>query len=161
MPTIQPSNHTIRVGCIGLSSIGWGVHILVPALLNGTNAQTYRLAAVGGRTIESAKATAESYSKLVGYEVRGIGGADCSEQMANDPDIDFVIVSVQTPYHKEVITPVIAAGKAFMLEWPIGGDHATEIADMVRAKNIRHMIGLHNPHIKALQKVSFALTYLH
>jgi len=144
----------IRVGFIGLSPSGWASKIIVPALRAPVNSKLYRIVAVAGRTLETAQAAATKYSEIVGHDVKAFGGQDCASQIANDPDVDFVVVSVKTPNHLEVVMPVIDAGKPFFLEWPIGGNDADKIARAAETKGMKNMIGLHYKQILTLKKVS-------
>ncbi|MFQ6028968.1 MAG: Gfo/Idh/MocA family protein, partial [Dehalococcoidia bacterium] len=65
-------------------------------------------------------------------------------QMLEHPDIDLVTVAVRVPYHRELTTDALNAGKHVYTEWPLGQNtaEAQEMADLARAKGVRHMVGL-------------------
>ncbi len=63
------------------------------------------------------------------------------QQMADDPDVDAVIIATPNFTHKEIALACIAGGKHVMCEKPLGLNFA-ESAEMYRAaryKGIRHM----------------------
>ncbi|MFD1953123.1 Gfo/Idh/MocA family protein [Paenibacillus thailandensis] len=67
-------------------------------------------AAVGSRTLESAKRFADKF---------GIPQAHGSyEELANDPDIDAIYIATPHPFHKENVLTCLKAGKAVLCEKP-------------------------------------------
>ena len=144
----------IRVGFIGLSPSNWAGQVLFPSLHDSVNSKLYRIVALGARTPETVKAAAAKYSEIVGYEIKAISGQDSASRIANDPDVDFVVISVLTPNHLDVFKAVIEAGKPYFLEWPMGGNDAEIIGEAARAKGVKNMIGLHHKQVLALRKAS-------
>ena len=104
----------LRVGLIGANPDGgWARESHVPALqaLPGLE-----LAAVAGRTRQSAEAAAHAF---------GVGKAygDAAD-LFRDPDIDLVTIAVTLPAHRALLLPALAAGKHVYCEYPLGLDVA-------------------------------------
>ncbi|KAJ7202280.1 oxidoreductase [Mycena pura] len=142
----------IRVGFVGLSASGWASTALGPALLHPSLASTYRLTAVSTTSAVSASASATKYS-TDSHLVKPFHGA--TSAVANDPDVDFVIVAVRAPSHRQAVLPVIAAGKDLFIEWPAGMNlqETTEIAEAARLKGIRTMVGLQGRYTPVVRKI--------
>src|SRR5204862_1044676 len=52
---------------------------------------------------------------------------DNHHQLVNSPEVDVVAVTVKVPYHLELATAALEAGKAVYCEWPLGnGLHEAE-----------------------------------
>lgn len=143
----------IKVGFIGLSAAGWASIALGPSLLNPKFSARYKLTAVSTTSAASASASAQEQSEKLGHEVKAYHGE--SSQIASDPDVDFVIVSVKAPSHKSTVLPVIAAKKDFFLEWPAGNGLAqsSEIAEAARKQGVRSIVGLQGRQSAAVKKV--------
>ncbi|KAF7980800.1 hypothetical protein HWV62_36881 [Athelia sp. TMB] len=88
--TVSPKS--IRVGVVGLSSIGWAARALAPGLIN---APSFPLAAVSATSAVSAEAFAKKYSELAGHLLKAFHG-DASG-IADDENIGLVAVSVKAP----------------------------------------------------------------
>ncbi|KAF5368867.1 hypothetical protein D9758_002831 [Tetrapyrgos nigripes] len=140
-----------NVGFIGLSTSGWAHTALVPPLLENNK---YSLKAISTSSKESAEATAAEYSKRTRQEVKAYYGS--TSQIANDPDVNFVAVSVKAPLHKQALTPVLEAGKDFFLEWPAGKNTAEtiEFAEAAKAKGLKSLVGLQGWQSPAIKKVT-------
>lgn len=140
----------IKVGFVGLSSSGWASSVLAPSLLNSDR---FTLAAVSTTSSESANASAEKYSAIVGHPVKPYYGS--TSKIANDPDVDLVAVAVRTPSHRDAVLPVIEAGKDLFIEWPAGNGlkETQEFAAAAHAKGIRTIVGLQGRHTAVVKKV--------
>lgn len=133
----------LRVGLIGASPDGgWARESHVPALqaLDGVE-----LAAVAGRSRQSAEAAAHSF---------GVGKAygDVSA-LFGDPDIDLIAVAVTLAAHRALLLPALAAGKHVYCEYPLGLDVAEgrELAQAAEAAGVHAAIGLQaraNPAVR-------------
>ncbi|KAH9478946.1 Dehydrogenase aclE [Psilocybe cubensis] len=143
----------IKVGFVGLSTTGWASAVLGPALLQDSLKNTYDLVAVSTSSEESARASAEKYSKEVGHPIEAYFGS--TEQIAADPNVDLVAISVKAPYHKALVLPVIQAKKDIFIEWPAGAslEETEEIAEAARVHGVRTIVGLQTRHQAAIQKV--------
>jgi hypothetical protein len=137
---------TLGVGIIGLSADGWagGAHVGALEQLK----DKLQLKALLTTREASAQAAAQKYG------VKGYHGDPA--QIAQDPAVDLVVVSVRTPAHKDSLWPAIEAGKAVFCEWPLGRDlaEARELADFARAKGVRTMIGLQGRQSPAITKAA-------
>ncbi|PPQ90952.1 hypothetical protein CVT25_008282 [Psilocybe cyanescens] len=161
--TSAPENK-IKVGFVGLSATaGWAANTLAPALIQSSLRNKYDLIAVSTSSEASAKASAEKYSKEVGHPIKAYFG-DASN-IASDPDVDLVAVSVKAPYHKEIVLKVIEAKKDFFVEWPAGTStkETEEIAAAARKQGVRSFIGLQGRHTGVIQKIAHHAkeTYYH
>ncbi|KAJ7142157.1 NAD-binding Rossmann fold oxidoreductase [Mycena crocata] len=136
------SSSPIRVGVVGLSTTGWASIALAPALLHEDLASKYRLTAVSTTSETSASASAKKYSAETKGLVKAFHGDTTS--IAKDPDVDFVVIAVRAPSHKQAILPVIAAEKNFFVEWPAGLNlmETSEIAQAAKMKGLKTMVGL-------------------
>jgi predicted dehydrogenase len=140
----------IKVGFIGLSTSGWADSILGPTLVKNTD---YKLVALSTTSPTSAETAAKKYSSLSSGTVKAYHGS--SDQISNDPEVDLVAVSVKTPYHKEVATTVLQAGKDLFIEWPAGRntEETRELARLAQEKGIRNVVGLQGRYSRVVKKV--------
>ncbi|KAK7035536.1 transcription regulator gal80 [Paramarasmius palmivorus] len=131
----------IRLGFVGLSAHGWAASALVPPLLEAPLSSKYTIVAVSTTKPDSANASAEKYSKLASRSVKAYYGS--TEQIANDPDVDMVAISVRTPGHVDAAIPVIQAKKDLFIEWPAGNQLAgtREISDAAQKSGVRTLVG--------------------
>lgn len=146
----MPSPSSINVGFVGLSTTGWAT-VIEPALQS--LGDTYRIVAVSTTNETSAQASAQRLSEQTSYPVKAYHGD--TTQIANDPDVDFVIVAVKAPQHKDVLLPVIQAKKPFFVEWPAGRNvqETRELADAARQNGVRSIVGLQGRQSPVLNKV--------
>ncbi len=121
----------IKVGFVGLSKQGWASILLTPTLLKN---EKYSLTAVSTSSPESSKASAEKQSEAVGHPVTPYHGS--TSEIAANPNVDFVAVSVRSPIHHDALTPVLDVGKDFFIEWPAGRNtkETSESAEKAHAK---------------------------
>ncbi|KAI0073807.1 oxidoreductase [Panus rudis PR-1116 ss-1] len=133
----------IRLGVIGLSTRGWASQSLVPPLFDPLLKDKYDLVALCTSSVESAQAAGEKYKELAGHDIKTYYGEDGPTQIANDPDVDMVAVSVKMPDHLKTITPAIEAGKDVFVEWTPGTNlqQTLQIAEMIKKKNVRCLVG--------------------
>lgn len=149
MAAISP----LKVGFVGLSSSGWASHALAPAIFQPALKGKIDLVAVSTRSQESAETSAAVYSEKVGHPVKAYSGS--TSTIANDPDVNFVAVSVVARQHKEALLPAIEAGKSFFIEWPVGSSsqETAAIAEAARLHNVRSLVGLQTRASRAITKV--------
>ncbi|MEU2786947.1 MULTISPECIES: Gfo/Idh/MocA family oxidoreductase [unclassified Streptomyces] len=124
---------TIGVGIIGGSPGGWASISHIPAL---KALPDYELRAVSTSRLESAQAAAKEF---------GVQGAyDHHADLLAHPGVDVVVVAVKVPYHRELISAAIAAGKTVYAEWPLALNlgEATELTQRAEAAGVRTVIGL-------------------
>ncbi|KAJ3497494.1 hypothetical protein NLJ89_g10342 [Agrocybe chaxingu] len=149
----MPLSAPLKVGFVGLSSSGWASDVLAPALLDASLRSKYDLVAVSTTSPTSADASAKLYSEKVGHPIKSYHGD--TSQIANDPDVNLVAVSVKAQFHKQAILPVIEAGKDFFLEWPAGSSvkETQAIAEAARKKGVKSIVGLQGRHSRTIAKV--------
>lgn len=119
------------VGIVGLSAAGgWASGAHLPAL-----------SAVDGLEL-TALATSSEASAVAAGAAFGVPGYASVQQLAEDENVDLVVVAVQVPRHRELILPVLAAGVPVLSEWPFAVDLA-EAEELHRAaRGTRTFIGL-------------------
>jgi predicted dehydrogenase len=104
-------NKRIRVGIIGANpDRGWAAQAHIPALKSLSD--DFEITALSTSRRESADAA----SKLFGVPV----AFDNHQDLVNSAVVDVVAVTVKVPYHLELATAALSAGKAVYCEWPLG-----------------------------------------
>ncbi|KAL9583314.1 MAG: hypothetical protein Q9203_005132, partial [Teloschistes exilis] len=131
----------IRVGIIGLSAdpTAWATLAHVgPIKEPSPLAKDFQLTALATSNPESAKAAAKAHGLP---EEKGYSNA---EDIAKDPDVDLVVVSVKVPMHKQLMMPALHAGKDVFVEWPLGASlaEAEEVARLAKEKGVKTYVGL-------------------
>jgi predicted dehydrogenase len=129
------TNPRIRVGVIGANPHrGWASFAHIPAL----------------RALSDYEIRAASTTSDVIEDVKNTYGIDLvfdnNAEMIAHPEVDLVVVAVKVPFHYELVTGALEAGKAVYSEWPLGVDldEATTMADHARRAGVHTMIGLQN-----------------
>ncbi|KAF7330980.1 NAD-binding Rossmann fold oxidoreductase [Mycena venus] len=150
--TSTASDRPIRVGVVGLSASGWASMALAPALQHPSLASKYLLTAVSTTSDTSASVSAKTYSTETN-SVKPFSGD--TAHIANDPDVDLVMISVRAPGHKRAALPVISAKKSLFIEWPAGLNlrETTEIAEAAKMQGIRTMVGLQGRYTPVVCKI--------
>ncbi|MGW7516951.1 Gfo/Idh/MocA family protein [Streptomyces sp. NPDC054796] len=126
----------LGVGIVGLSADGgWGARGHLPAL---SAAGGYELRALTASTPESARKAAAAFGLP-----ESAAGTDAGELTARD-DVDVVVVTVRVPRHRELILPLLRAGKTVLSEWPLGNGlaEAEELAALAAESGTRTAVGL-------------------
>jgi predicted dehydrogenase len=135
----------LGVGIIGVSPTrGWAATAHIPALRALPN---YEIRAVSASSPESARAAGEAF---------GVGRVFSDhEQLAIQPDIDVVTVTVKAPQHRELVFAALAAGKAVYCEWPLGRDldDAQAMATLAAEHGVRTVVGLQARQAPAIEFV--------
>jgi len=124
----------INIGFIGLSTRGhWASYAHAPYLKKSS---IYTIKAIQNSSIESSKAAAKSFDIDKYYAT--------PEELAQDPEIDTIVVSVKVPLHKRLITPALLQGKNAIVEWPLARNlqEAEELTQLARSKGVKTMVGL-------------------
>lgn len=132
----------IRVGIIGLGAVDAG---LVPGawavashLASFNPSPHYEIVAVCNSSVESAQRSID-YHKLPST-VKAYGNP---EDLANDPNVDLVSVSIIVSSHYKVTKPVLLAKKQVFVEWPLGKTtaEAEELAQLAKEANVKTIVG--------------------
>lgn len=146
----------VRAALIGLSSSGttsWAANAHLPVLKTPAGRSKIAITALLNSSVEAAKAAIQKHEFPA--TTKAYGGP---EDLAADPDIDFVICNTRVDKHREVIMPSIKAGKDVYVEWPIASnkDHIQEIVEAARQSGSRVAVGLQrrwDPAVVKLQEV--------
>ncbi len=124
----------LRVGIIGANvKRGWGASAHIPAL---KALPEFELAAVCTAHQETAEESAQAFGARLAFHDY--------HAMVTHPDIDIVTVAVRVPFHHELTTAALQAGKHVYTEWPLGATlaEAQDLANLARAKGVQTMVGL-------------------
>ncbi len=146
----------IRLGVIGLSAKGgWASTDLIPPIFDPLLADKYILTALCTSTPQSAAEAASKYSKQAGRTVKVYHGTQGQMDIARDPEVDMVVVSVKVPDHYAAVLPAVDAGKMVFVEWAPGRnlDETVRIAEAAKAKGVRSMVGTQGVHAAYVRKV--------
>src|SRR2546422_2617114 len=124
----------IRVGIIGANpDRGWAAQAHIPALKSLSD--DFEITALSTSRRESADAA----SKLFGVPV----AFDNHQDLVNSTVVDVVAVTVKVPYHLELATAALDAGKAVYCEWPLGNgsEEAETLAALAKKKGVLAVAG--------------------
>src|SRR2546428_855170 len=133
--TIKKGDKRIRVGIIGANpDRGWAAQAHIPALKSLSD--DFEITALSTSRRESAEAA----SKLFGVPV----AFDNHQDLVNSADVDVVAITVKVPYHLELATAALDAGKAVYCEWPLGNGlkEAETLAALAKKKGALAVAGL-------------------
>ena len=133
----------LRIGFAGANAQrGWAVDAHLAAV---SALPSLAIAAVSARTQQIADEAMTRFGSETAF-------ADSCE-MARDPDVDIVAVTVKVPEHRAIVMAAIAAGKHVYCEWPLGRDRdeALEMADAARAAGVHVAIGLQGENALAVR----------
>src|SRR3989442_9516517 len=101
----------IRVGIIGANpDRGWAAQAHIPALKSLSDA--FEITALSTSRSESAAAAGKRFGVPLAF--------DNYQELVNNDAVDVVAVTVKVPYHLELATAALDAGKAVYCEWPLG-----------------------------------------
>src|SRR5260221_4638615 len=128
-------SHKIRVGIIGANpDRGWAMQAHIPALKSLSD--DFEITALStSRSVSAAAA-----GKLFGVPL----AFDNHEDLVNRADVDVVAITVKVPYHFELATAALTAGKAVYCEWPLGNGlrEAEKLAALAKKKGVLAVAGL-------------------
>src|SRR5437667_5071891 len=125
----------IRIGIIGANpDRGWAAQAHIPALKSLSD--DFEITALSTSRRESADAA----SKLFGVPV----AFDNHQDLVSSAAVDVVAVTVKVPYHLELATAALDAGKAVYCEWPLGKglNEAETLAALAKKKGVLAVAGL-------------------
>ncbi len=124
----------IRVGFIGLNPDShWAATAHIPALKSLPG--DFEVVGVANSTPESGRRTAEALGLKHAF-------ATPLELVASG-EIDLIVVTVKVPYHYELVTAALNAGKHTHCEWPLGNglEEARKLAALAREKGVSATVG--------------------
>src|SRR6266516_2866906 len=125
----------IRVGIIGANpDRGWAAVAHIPALKSLSHDFEITALSTSGRE------SADAASRLFGVPV----AFDNHRDLVNRADVDVVAITVKVPYHLELATAALDAGKAVYCEWPLGNGlkEAETLAALAKRRGVLAVAGL-------------------
>src|SRR5437870_2133349 len=125
----------IRVGTIGANpDRGWAAQAHIPALRSLS--EDFEITALSTTRRESADAAAKLFGVPAAF--------DNHQELVNSRDVDVVAVTVKVPYHLELATAALDAGKAVYCEWPLGNglEEAETLAALAKKRDVLAVAGL-------------------
>jgi predicted dehydrogenase len=125
----------IRVGIIGANpDRGWAAQGHIPALRSLSN--EFEITALSTSRRESADAAGELFGVPAAF--------DNHQELVNSPVVDVVAVTVKVPYHLELASAALAAGKSVYCEWPLGNglSEAETLAALAKKQGVLAVAGL-------------------
>jgi len=150
----------IRVGILGLSDTkvffgpgAWAVFAHVPSLK--AQRDEYEIVAVSNSTVASARRS------IAANDLPASTKAYSSPQdLANDPDVDLVVVSVRVAKHYELTKPALLAKKDVFVEWPLGASlaEAEELTRLAKENGVKTMVGVQARADRLMLKLKEILT---
>src|SRR3989440_4755577 len=129
------SARKIRVGIIGANpDRGWAAQVHIPALKSLSD--DFEITALSTSRRESADAASELFGVPVAF--------DNHQDLVNSAIVDVVAITVKVPYHLELATAALGAGKAVYCEWPLGNGlkEAQTLAALAKKKGVLAVAGL-------------------
>lgn len=114
----------------------WAAKAHLPYLIASTH---YQITAVSNSSIPSAQASIDFHH--LGPDVKAYGSP---EDLANDPHVDLIIVTVRVEKHYALTKPALLAGKDVFVEWPLGAStaEAEELTKLAEEKGAKTIVGL-------------------
>src|SRR5438874_2143521 len=125
----------IRVGIIGANpDRGWAAQAHIPALTSLSD--DFEITALSTSRRESADAAGQRFGVRLAF--------DNHHDIVNSDLVDVVAVTVKVPYHLELATAAIDAGRAVYCEWPLGNGlrEAETLAALAKKKAVLAVAGL-------------------
>jgi predicted dehydrogenase len=125
----------IRVGIIGANpDRGWAAQAHIPALTSLSD--DFEITALSTTRRESADAAGKLFGVPEAF--------DNHLELVNSPAVDVVAVTVKVPYHLELATAALEAGKAVYCEWPLGNGlkEAETLAALAKKQGVLAVAGL-------------------
>src|SRR5437667_9068024 len=109
--TNKNGDKRIRVGIIGANpDRGWAAQAHIPALKSLSD--DFEITARSTSRRESAAAASKRFGVPLAF--------DNHQELVKNDAVDVVAVTVRVPYHLELATAALDAGKAVYCEWPLG-----------------------------------------
>src|SRR5213079_2429042 len=133
--TSRNGDKRIRVGIIGANpDRGWAAQVHIPALRSLSD--DFEITALSTSRRESADAAGKRFGVPAAF--------DKHNELVNSSDVDVVAVTVKVPFHLELATAALEAGKAVYCEWPLGNGlgEAETLAALARKHGVLAVAGL-------------------
>lgn len=133
-----------RVGLVGLASFettdmrphAWAVVSLLPSFIHSPD---YEIVAVCNSTVESARRAIEIHKLPAATNAYGN-----PNDIANDPNVDLVAISVVVTKHFLLAEPALLKKKQVFVEWPLGAStqEAQALTDLAHKNNLKTIVGV-------------------
>ncbi|KAH9891456.1 oxidoreductase [Xylariomycetidae sp. FL2044] len=151
----------VGVGIIGLrafpnreslapSPAFWGVAAHLSSI--EVMPEDYNIVAVANSSVESAQKSIDLYN------LRGAQAYGSAEDLAGDPRVELVVVSVNVGLHYAFAKAALAKKKNVFVEWPLGATlvEAEKLTDLAAKAGVRTMVGVQaraDPLVKKLKEI--------
>jgi predicted dehydrogenase len=125
----------IRVGIIGANpDRGWAAQAHIPALRSLPD--DFEITALSTSRPESADAAGKRFGVPLAF--------DNHHDLVYSADVDVVAITVKVPYHLELATAALDAGKSVYCEWPLGNglEEAEMLAALAKKKGVLAVAGM-------------------
>src|SRR5438270_11295670 len=135
MTTSNGRTGRIRVGIIGANpDRGWAAQAHIPALQSLRD--DFEITALSTSRRESADAAGKLFGVPAAF--------DNHRDLVSRADVDVVAITVKVPYHLELATAALEAGKPVYCEWPLGNGliEAQTLASLAKKKGVLAVVGL-------------------
>jgi predicted dehydrogenase len=139
----------IRVGFIGLNPDShWAAMAHLPALKSLSD--VFEVVGAANSTAASAQRTATALNLPHAFE--------SPQALAESSEIDLVVVTVKVPYHFELISTALNAGKHVHSEWPLanGLEEAKKLTELAAEKGVLATVGTQmrtSPEVQYLRQL--------
>ncbi|KAI1874850.1 uncharacterized protein JN550_002279 [Neoarthrinium moseri] len=99
----------------------------------------YEIVAVANSTVESAQKSIKHHGLPAGTKAYGT-----PEDIANDPNVDLVVVSVNVQKHFSLAKPALEQKKNVFVEWPLGASvaEAEELTRLAKTNDVKAFVGV-------------------
>ncbi|KAH7412361.1 putative oxidoreductase [Phaeosphaeria sp. MPI-PUGE-AT-0046c] len=143
----------LRTALIGLSSTAatsWAANAHLPGLLSSTGRSKIAIKALLNSSVDAAKSAIKSFDLPPDTKAYG-----SPEDLAADPDIDFVICNTRVDKHYETIISSVRAGQNVYVEWPIAAkqEHINELVETAKKSGSRIAVGLQGRWVPPVVKM--------
>ena len=140
------SKSRFGVGLIGVQpNRSWATTGHIPALR--ALPDSFEIVGVANTRKESAEQAAAAYGIPRAFANPG--------ELAADPSVDIVTITVKVPYHRELAKIAFDAGKHVYCEWPLGHD-AADAQDMARMAKEKGLLGVVGIQSEASPEIEYA-----
>src|SRR6184192_2610663 len=136
----------IRVGIIGANpDRGWAATAHIPALRSLSD--DFEITALSTTRRESTDAAGKLFGVPAAF--------DNHQELVSSPAVDVVAVTVKVPYHLELASAALEAGKAVYCEWPLGNGlkEAETLAAVAKKQGVLAVAGLQSRSAPAVAYV--------
>ncbi|WP_119306935.1 Gfo/Idh/MocA family protein [Cohaesibacter haloalkalitolerans] len=128
------SSKPVRVGFIGLNpDSNWAFMAHVPALKS--LGDRFEIVGVANSSAQSAERTAKALGLKHAFQT--------PDALVASDEVDLVVVTVKVPYHFELVSKALNAGKHVYCEWPLGNgvEEARKLAALAEEKGVVAVAG--------------------